>query len=167
MDQAKFDRRFQTSCIMAAAFLAGLIFVGGIFWFLKDGSGTLQPEVRTGGLSGALLLSGIAVFGAVPFVRRQILTSPDKAGRSPSEDELLGALSTAAIVSLALLETACYFYLIYFFIRGEMLYLYAALAVGVLGWGMYFPRREDWQRYLEAHSAGVNQSNTEVDYGQR
>jgi len=166
MNEQKFNRRFRVSCIVAVAFLAGLLLTGAMFWFLKSGSGTIKTGWHFDPFSGMLLLSGVMICGLIPVVRRKILNR--RARRSSSEEGLLNALNASVILSLALLEAACYFYLIYFFIRGEMLYLYAALGLGAIGFGLYFPRQERWKRYLDAHPVKEEPVlNTEVDYGQR
>jgi len=156
MDQKKFDQQFRLSRIMATAFLVGLFLAGGLFWFLKNGAHAIKPGIQLNSFNWTLLLSGMMIFGLIPFFRWQTLVCPGRGQNSPSEEDFLGALNVSSVVSLVLLSTACYFYLIYFFIRGEVLYLYAALIVGGLGFGLYFPRRDRWKWYMASHAVNIN-----------
>ena len=87
----------------------------------------------------ALALAGLWL---ARVMQRSILANP--------ATPLVGRLSSAAIVALALCEAIAIYGVVLFLLSGRVsdYYLFAALAL--VGFGIYFPRREAWQERARA-----------------
>jgi len=82
----------------------------------------------------ALALTGL---GLVRVVQRTVLAN--------AALPLLGRLTTAAIVAMALCEAIAIYGLVLFVLAGRASDYYLFAGIALVGFGIYFPRRQAWE----------------------
>lgn len=143
--EAKLDKAFRTAKIIAAALAASVLLYAVVVEVLKFREITLNllPAPLLEKLRFIFVFLAFADYFIIGFVNKKILVK--KPG--DSHEALLGKLTLANLVALALCELPAFFGLILFLGSGDSRDFYPLLVISLLLFYAFFPKYGFWSNW--------------------